>query len=51
MKKVRAREEAHIRKYGPREIVTKDVPEFLATCPMTRYQRPEWDEKRSRSWV
>ena len=45
MKKVRAREEAHFRKYGTREIVTEDDPEFLATCPMTRYQRPEWDER------
>ena len=44
MKKVKAREEAHFRKYGTREIVTEDAPEFLATCPMTRYQRPEWDE-------
>jgi hypothetical protein len=40
-----AREEAHFRKYGTREIVTEDDPEFLATCPMTRYQRPEWDER------
>lgn len=45
MKKVKAREEAHFRKYGTREIVTEDAPEFLATCPMTRYRRPEWDEK------
>ena len=44
MKKVRAREETHFRKYGTREIVTEDNPEFLATCPMTRYQLPEWDE-------
>ncbi len=45
MKKVRAREEAHFRKYGTREVVTEDNPEFLATCPMTRYKRPEWDER------
>jgi len=45
MKKVRAREEAHFRKYGTREIVTEDDPEFLATCPMTRTQRPEWDDR------
>jgi ubiquinone/menaquinone biosynthesis C-methylase UbiE len=45
MEKVRAREEAHFRKYGTREIVTEDNPEFLATCPMTRNQRPEWDER------
>ena len=45
MKKVRAREEAHYRKYGTREIVSNDEMEFLETCPMTRAQRPGWDEK------
>lgn len=43
MKKVLAREEAHFRRYGVREVVANEKPELLDTCPLTRRRRPEWD--------
>ena len=43
MKKVRAREEAHLKKYGTREIVSNDDMEYYLTAPLTHTQRPEWD--------
>ena len=43
MKKVLAREEAHFKKYGQREVVVNESMELLNTCPLTRIHRPEWD--------
>ncbi len=43
MKKVRAREEAHLKKYGTREVVSNDDMEYYLTAPLTHTFRPDWD--------
>ena len=45
LKKVRARERRFFEKYGREEIVATENKEYLATCPMTRRHRPDWDKE------
>ena len=44
LQRVRAREEAFLKKYGFRRIVSEGNMEYLETCPLTRKTRPVWDE-------
>lgn len=45
MTRVREREERFLRTYGRREVVSGGDTEYFATAPLTRIQRPAWDER------
>ncbi len=43
--RVKARENSHLEKYGSAKIVSVGDLEYYKTAPLTRMQRPKWDEK------
>lgn len=45
MARVRKREQNHLKKYGREEYVSSGNMEYLATAPLSRTERPQWDEK------
>ena len=45
LRRVRERERRYYEKYGREEKVSNGDLEYYKTCPLTRIERPDWDEK------